>query len=147
MVKWVFLMNDSQGNPEHIHVIRVRYADVDQMGVVYHTRYLEWFEAARTELIRTMGRSYRELEEEGTSLPVIEAYCRYRKPVKYDELVRVRTVIGNVSRSHLRLEYELWGENDQIVRTEGYTVHCFLNQSGKPIRASQDIIDFFSMSR
>ncbi len=137
-------MNDSPTKPEHIHSIRVRYADIDQMGFVYHTRYLEWFEAARTELIRAMGKSYRQLEEEGTSLPVVEVYCRYRKPVRYDELVRVRTVIGTVSRSNLRLEYELWGENDRIVRTEGYTVHCFLNRSGKPVRASQNLLDFFS---
>lgn len=137
-------MNDSSIKPEHIHSIRVRYADIDRMGFVYHTRYLEWFEAARTELIRAMGKSYRQLEEEGTFLPVVEAYCRYWKPVRYDELVRVRTVIGNVSRSSLRLEYELWGENDRIVRTEGYTVHCFLNRSGKPVRASQDLLAFFS---
>ncbi len=144
MRRWVFLMNNLSGRPEHIHFIRVRYADVDQMGFVYHTRYLEWFEAARTELIRGMGKSYRELEEEGTFLPVVEAYCRYRRPVRYDELVRIKTVIGKVTRSKMRLEYQLWGEHDEIVRVEGYTLHCFLNALGKPVRASQSLIDFFS---
>ncbi|MBN2031028.1 acyl-CoA thioesterase [bacterium] len=136
-------MNDSTKKPEHIHSVRVRYADVDRMGFVYHTRYLEWFEAARTELIRTMGKSYCELEEEGTFLPVVEAYCRYRRPVRYDELVRIRTIVGEVTKSKLRLEYQLWGEEDRIIRVEGYTSHCFMNASGKPMRASQSLIDFF----
>ena len=144
MPEWVFSMNDSTAKPEHIHLIRVRYADVDKMGVVYHTRYFEWFEAARTELIRAMGKPYRQLEEEGILLPVVEAFCRYRKAVQYDELVRVRTVVENVSKSNLRLEYQVWGENDQLVRAEGYTVHCFMKLSGRPVRASQCLVDFFS---
>ncbi len=144
MPKWVFSMNDSAVKPEHIHLIRARYADVDKMGIVYHSRYFEWFEAARTELIRAMGKPYGKLEEEGIFLPVVEAYCRYRKPVQYDELVRVRTVVGAVSKSNLRLEYHVWGENDRLVRAEGYTVHCFMKPSGRPVRASQNLVDFFS---
>ena len=122
------------------YFVRARYADVDQMGVVYHARYLEWFEAARTEMLRNMGMVYKQLEESGIYMPVIEAYCRYRKPVKYDELVRVITVLADVTRSKIRLEYKVQGNEDEIVRVEGYTVHCFMDKSGKPIRASQELL-------
>ncbi len=127
----------------HTYFVRVRYADIDQMGVVYHARYLEWFEAARTEMLRDMGIVYKELEQSGIYMPVIEAHCRYRKPVKYDELIRVKTVLGEVSRSTIRLEYKVQGEKDETVRVEGYTVHCFMDKSGKPRRASQELLSIF----
>ena len=127
----------------HTYFVRVRYADTDQMGVVYHARYLEWFEAARTEMLREMGMVYKQLEQSGIYMPVVEAYCRYRKPVKYDELVRVRTALGDISRSKIRLDYEVQGEKDETVRVEGYTVHCFMDESGKPRRASQELLSFF----
>ena len=127
----------------HTYFVRVRYADTDQMGVVYHARYLEWFEAARAEMLRDMGMVYKQLEQSGIYMPVVEAYCRYRKPVKYDELVRVRTALGDISRSKIRLDYEVQGERDETVRVEGYTVHCFMDESGKPRRASQELLSFF----
>jgi acyl-CoA thioester hydrolase len=90
---------------EYDHTIRVRYADTDQMGVVYHARYFEWFEAARTEMLRSMGMPYEHMEKEGIFLPVIEAWCRYREPVRYDELVIIRTVLQDVSRLKIKLCY------------------------------------------
>jgi len=127
----------------HTYFVRVRYADIDQMGVVYHARYLEWFEAARTEMLRDMGIVYKDLEQSGIYMPVIEVYCRYRKPVRYDELIRVRTVLGELSRSKIRLEYKVQGEKGETVRVEGYTVHCFMDKSGKPRRASQELLSVF----
>ena len=100
-------------------------------------------EAARTEMLREMGMVYKQLEQSGIYMPVVEAYCRYRKPVKYDELVRVRTALGDISRSKIRLDYEVQGEKDETVRVEGYTVHCFMDESGKPRRASQELLSFF----
>ena len=128
---------------EHIHIERVRYADTDQMGVVYHARYFEWFEAARTELMRSMGIAYRQLEEEGIFMPVVEAHCRYRLPLKYDESIRIKTTVGEVTRARIRLEYKVYGENDDRTRGEGYTVHCFVNREGKPTRASDKLLSFF----
>lgn len=129
--------------PDHVHVERVRYADTDQMGIVYHARYFEWFEAARTELMRSMGIAYRQLEEEGVFMPVVEAHCRYRLPVKYDECIRIKTTIGEVTRAKVRLDYKICGENDDLARGEGYTVHCFVGKDGKPRRAPEDVLVFF----
>lgn len=123
--------------------VRIRFADTDPMGVVYHAKYFEWFEAARTELIRSNGMSYKEIEEEGLSLPVIEAYCRYQRAIVYDELIRIKTQLAHFNRLKIRLEYQVYGENDEEIRVHGYTIHCFMNQQGKPVRAPERIIRFF----
>jgi len=138
MGKW---SDGVMGEGVFVHYERVRYADTDQMGVVYHGRYFEWFEAARTELIREEGMAYRDLEETGVSLPVIEAHCRYRRSVTYDEWIGIETRLSKVSRSRLRLEYRVLGE-DGTVRVEGFTEHCFMRE-GRPVRASADIVAFF----
>ena len=69
--------------------LRVRYAETDQMGVVYHANYFVWFEVARTDLLRARGWTYREMEQAGVSLPVIEAHCEYRRPARYDDEVDI----------------------------------------------------------
>ncbi|HCH37026.1 MAG TPA: acyl-CoA thioesterase, partial [Acidobacteria bacterium] len=72
-------------------IVRVRYAETDKMGVVYHANYLVWFEIGRTDLLRTIGWTYRQMESAGISLPVIEAHCEYRKPARYDDELEVTT--------------------------------------------------------
>jgi acyl-CoA thioester hydrolase len=114
------------------------------MGVVYHGRYFEWFEAARTEWLRDKGMPYRQLEEEGIALPVVEAYCRYRRSVLYDELVRVVVRMEEASRSRVRLSYCVLGEAEDIVRVEGYTVHCYMNPEGKPMRVPEALVGFLN---
>ena len=69
----------------------MRYAETDQMGIVYYANYFEWFEIGRTDLLRSAGWSYREMESEGYALPVVEAHCDYRRPAKYDDEIEVRT--------------------------------------------------------
>lgn len=127
----------------HIFQYRVRYADTDQMGVVYHARYLEWFEAARTEMLRDRGLPYKALEDAGVSLPVIEAHCRYRLPVHYDDLAEVTTWMGERSKSRFRLDYEVRIQSDPVLRTDGYTWHCFVNKAGRPIRPPAEFAGFF----
>lgn len=83
------------------------------------------------------------LEAKGIALPVIEACCNYRKPVKYDELVQIETQIGNVSQSKIRLEYNVWIQGEKLPRADGYTVHCYVNVSGKPVRAPHALVSFF----
>ena len=129
-------------NEAYIHRVRVRYADTDRMGVVYHGRYFEWFEAARTEMMRSMGMSYRELEETGIALPVVEAGCRYIRPVYYDEWVGVKTWLSETTRLKIHLQYRVLGEDGEM-RVEGSTVHCFVNRGGKPIRAPKNLVEFF----
>jgi acyl-CoA thioester hydrolase len=128
------------GNP-FIYTVRVRYADADPMQVVYHSRYLEWFESARTEMLRQMGFPYRQMVSDGYHLPVIEAYCRYRLPVHYDELVEVRTAMEEISRLKIRLGYRVFVQGHPELRAEGWTLHCFTDPKGKPVRAPQRLID------
>jgi len=128
------------------HWVRVRYAETDQMGVVYHARYLEWFEAARTEMLRSQGLPYIRLEQSGIRLPVIEVSCVYAKAVTYDERIEIRTWIAEADRVRIRLNYEVWGENDPVLRARGSTVHCFLNAKGKPARLPKSLMPYFNNS-
>jgi acyl-CoA thioester hydrolase len=120
---------------------RVRYAEVDRMGVVYHSRYIEWFEAARTELLREMGFPYRELEERGFLLPVREVSCLYLAPARYDDVVEIRTGIGAVNRLTVELLYEARDAATGRSLARGRTLHCFTNRAGRPVRAESRIVD------
>lgn len=116
--------------------VRVRYADTDAMRFVYHAKYLEYFELGRSELLRSIGFPYTEIEKQGLFIAVIEAYIKYKKSARYDDVLTVETIITEMPVARVRLQYRilLKGENEPIV--EGYTVHGFLNQStGRPTRA------------
>ena len=110
---------------------RVTYKETDQMGVVYYSNYLVWFEMARTELFRAAGICYKSLEEEGLFLPVAEAQCRYRIPVKYDDVVNIKTKISNMRRSRITFEYEVTKDGD--LTSTGYTDHAFIDKNGKVV--------------
>ena len=120
---------------------RVRYAEVDRMGVAYHSRYIEWFEAARTELLRDLGLPYRELEDRGFLLPVVEVSCAYLAPARYDECVEIQTVLEGLTRLKIELSYEARNAESGAVLARGRTLHCFTNREGKPVRAEQGVID------
>jgi acyl-CoA thioester hydrolase len=114
--------------------VRVRYAETDRMGVVYYANYLVWFEVARTEWLRQTGWSYREMEVEGTSLPVIEAHCDYRRPAHYDDEIEIRTRAALVSPVRIRFDYELSRRGNLEQLATGYTVHAALDGTGRPCR-------------
>lgn len=104
--------------------LRVRYAETDQMGVVYHTNHLIWFEVGRVELMRQMGFSYRDMErEDGLFIAVAEATCRYRAPVYYDEEIVVRTWLKKVRESVIIFSYELSRPPGGTLLAEGETTH------------------------
>jgi len=104
--------------------LRVRYAETDQMGVVYHSNHLIWFEVGRVELMRQMGFSYRDMErEDGRFIAVAEAKCRYYAPVYYDQEVVVRTWLKNVRKSVVVFSYELLGADNGTLLAEGETTH------------------------
>jgi acyl-CoA thioester hydrolase len=104
------------------------------MGVVYHANYFVWFEVGRTDLLRSSGSSYRELEAEGVSLPVIQAHCEYRWPARYDDELEIRTK-GTVM-THVRVEftYEIVRVADGVSLVTGHTVHAALDRGGRPCR-------------
>jgi acyl-CoA thioester hydrolase len=118
--------------------VRVRYAETDRMGVVYYANYLVWFEVGRTEWLRQSGWSYREMEADGVGLPVIEAHCEYRQPVRYDDQVDIRTRASLLSPVRVRFDYEIvLGES--AVAAAGHTVHAALDASGKPCRLPERV--------
>ena len=112
--------------------LRVRYAETDQMGVVYHSNHLIWFEIGRVELMRQMGFAYRDMErEDGLYIAVAEAKCRYRAPVYYDEEVVVRTRLKKVRESVIIFSYELSRPDTGKVLAEGETTHIVTNTEMK----------------
>jgi acyl-CoA thioester hydrolase len=122
--------------------IRVRYADTDQMRVVYHGKYLEYFELGRSDLIRTLGLPYSQLESDGIFLPVVEAFARYRRPAHYDEVLAVESEVKELPAASLRIDYRVFRDGEHDVLAEGYTLHSFLNaKTGKPTRAPKALVD------
>jgi acyl-CoA thioester hydrolase len=119
--------------------IRVRYAETDQMGVAHHASYLVWFEAGRTELIRSGGRSYAQIEADGWLLVVVEARCRYLRPARYDEVLTIRTRVGAVGRATLAFEYEVMRNADGDVLARGTTVHAAVDRTGRARRIPEEI--------
>jgi acyl-CoA thioester hydrolase len=115
--------------------VRVRYAETDQMGVVYYANYLVWFEVARTDLLRASGWSYREMEADGFSLPVVEAHCEYLASARYDDELEIRTTGTLLSPVRLRFDYDvvLSGGSDRLL-ARGHTVHAALGAGGRPRR-------------
>jgi acyl-CoA thioester hydrolase len=110
--------------------IRVRYAETDAMGIAHHTAYLVWFETGRTEYTRAMGLPYRQVEESGTRLVVVEAQCRYHRPARYDDVLVVQTTIRAVTRATITFGYQVRGKDDETLLVEGSTVHAATDTSG-----------------
>ena len=111
--------------------VRVRYAETDQMGVVYHANYLVWFEVGRVEFMRELGLEYRALEEEGAMIPVLEVTARYLAPAKYDDELLVRTTMAGVRGSILRFKYAVVRVGDEQLLCEGESVHMVVGRDMK----------------
>jgi acyl-CoA thioester hydrolase len=113
--------------------IRVRYAETDQMGVVYHSNHFIWFEVGRVELMRQLGVSYKEMErEDGCFIAVVDARCRYKAPVFYDDEVVVRTWLKNIRDKLIHFGYELWRAGSGELLAEGETTHIVADAQMKP---------------
>jgi acyl-CoA thioester hydrolase len=136
------------------HQVRVRYAETDQMGIVYYANYLVWFELGRVELLRSLGLAYSQLEKEHECiLPVVEATCRYRSPARYDDEILIETRPAMLRQSVLKFAYRIWrkpsdeGEERKLL-AEGETVHvvCDDQLNKKPLpehyaAALRDLMD------
>jgi acyl-CoA thioester hydrolase len=127
--------NPAPEDPMHHFAIRVRYGDTDQMGMAYYGNYLRWFEIGRAEMMRSLGSSYRAIEESGIQLPVVEARCRYLKPARYDDLIAVETGVLDTGRASVRFGYRIVNEASGELLAHGMTEHCFLGAGGRPVRA------------
>jgi len=124
--------------------LRVRYAETDQMGVVYHANHFVWFEIGRVELMRQLGFTYRDMEQEhGCFIPVVDARCRYKAPARYDDEIIVRTRLKNVRESVIQFAYELVRAGDGVLLAEGETMHMIMDAKMKVTPLPPDILKAF----
>ena len=130
--------------PSSVTTLRVRYAETDQMGVVYYANYLVWFEVARADLLRGLGWTYREMEAAGVFLPVIEAHCEYRRPARYDEQIEVRTQGRVCSPVRMEFSYDVVLTPANEIAAVGRTVHAALGRDGRPCRLPDRIREAFA---
>lgn len=114
-------------------IIRTRYAETDQMGVIYHANYFTWFEIGRTEFFRQLKMDYSKLEEENILLPVIDVGCKYIQSAKYDDEIIIKTWLTSLKGVKLEYKYEIIRKSDKVLLAEGYTRHAFVNKELKPV--------------
>jgi len=131
----------------HDVTVRVRYAETDQMGVVYHANYLVWFEVGRVELMRALGVEYKRMEiDDDCQIVVADAHCRYHHPARYDEVLRVRTRIAESKNRVIRFSYELFRDADEQLLATGETTHIICGRNGRPKRLPQKYRKVFDAS-
>jgi acyl-CoA thioester hydrolase len=124
--------------------VRVRYAETDQMGVVYYANYFVWFEVGRTDLLRSAGWSYRAMETDGFSLPVIDAQCTYLESARYDDEIEVRTSGALLSPVRVQFTYQVVRPSDRVTLATGTTIHAALGRTGRPCRLPARVQELLS---
>jgi len=107
---------------------RVRYSETDQMGVAHNKSYFEWFELGRTEFCRQRGVTYQEIEAQGFYLVVVEAFCRYRRPLRYDQAFIIRVTLRESTPKKYVFDYELLTKEERTLVAEGHTTHIVTNR-------------------
>nr|WP_284680886.1 thioesterase family protein [Aceticella autotrophica] len=125
--------------------IRVHYGETDKMGVVYYANYLNWFEIGRTEFFRSLGMTYRELEDNNIMLPVIEAYCKYLISALYDDLLIIRTKIEFLKYTRICFAYDIIREDDKKLLAVGRTEHPFTTLNKKPVSLYKVLPEVYNM--
>ena len=125
----------------HRHRLRVIYAHTDRMNAVYYSRYLEYFEAARSALLRRIQAPYAELEKDGYLLPVVESYCRHHRAAKFEDALVIETRIDEAPRVKIRLDYTVHKEGEEEPLATGYTVHSFVDPDFRPVRAPEPFLE------
>jgi acyl-CoA thioester hydrolase len=124
--------------------LRVRYAETDQMGIVYYANYFVWFEIGRTEFCRQHGFAYREMEEQdGLYIMVAESRCRYKAPARYDDEIVIRTCLRAVRKRVLVFGYEVYRQRNDELLAEGETVHVITDREGRPRALPEKYYDLF----
>jgi acyl-CoA thioester hydrolase len=133
----------SPAPPAHLPLVaeeRVRYAETDQMGVAHHRHHFVWFELGRTEFARRYGFPYLEIEARGLRLVVVEATCRYRRPLHYDDVVLIHAGLREVSAKKLVFDYRLVRRADGELAATGQTVHVVTDAQGRTSSLPEDIL-------
>jgi acyl-CoA thioester hydrolase len=123
--------------------VRVRYAETDQMGVVYHANYVVWMEVGRVEAMRAAGLNYAAMEQEGVRVAVVGVEVEYRAPARYDDVVNVRARVVEVLSRKMRIEYEMTRASDGTLLATGATRHLFVNTEMRPVRCPEKYFQLF----
>ena len=123
---------------------RVRYRECDPMGIVYHTHYLDYFEAARTEALRAMGLAYKTIEEQGLFMPVIDLALQYKRPAYYDDLLEINACFDEMPRVRVPIRYEVRRADDPALLITGHVTLCFFDRKHeRPIEAPDAVRAIF----
>ena len=127
----------------HQTTCRVIYADTDKMGFAYHSNYFRWFEIGRGELFRSLGLTYKEIEEKGIFLPLSEVHCKFILPVKYDDLLCIETTLDEKTKGSMKFLYKVLSEDNKKI-AEGYTIHPCVDSNGNVVRPPDFIKNLIS---
>jgi acyl-CoA thioester hydrolase len=128
----------------HRTQFRVIYGDTDSMGVAYYANYLRWFEIGRTELFRSLGLPYTEIEKKGYFLPVSETHCKFKTFARYDDVMTIETSYDETIKAGLKFNYLIFKDNENEIFAKGYTRHAFLDSTGKLVRTPKFIREFIA---
>lgn len=137
-------MNIPMRQPVHRTSYRVLYGDTDAAGVVYYANYLRFYERGRTEYMRDLAVTYREIEGEGLLLPVIESYSRYKAPAVYDDLIDIETSLAEIKKFSCRFTYRLYrneGDKSRVLLAKGFTVHASVSRDGRLQKLPEPLLE------
>ena len=126
---------------QHEINVRVRYSETDQMGVVYHGNYAQYFEMGRVEWLRNIGISYKWMEENGIMLPVVSLNMNYKKPARYDDLLIVKTIFKKQESVKIEFDYEIRNEKDELLTIANSTLVFVDMKTGRPVLPPEYILD------
>lgn len=122
--------------------VRVRYADTDQMHVVYHAKFIEYFESGRTESIRSLGVTYKEIEEWGLIMPVVRVQCDFLRPGRYDDLLTVRTILREMPEGHrIQFEQEVYNESSKLICKGSILLYFLEKETHNKVDIPQQLIE------
>jgi len=124
--------------------IRVRYGETDQIGFVYYGNYPEYYEVGRTEALRQLGTSYKQLEDEGILMPVIKMNVRYIKPGRYDDLLTIKTIVKEVPRTRMEFVYEIYNESGELINVGETTLIFLSKERNKPVVCPEWLAEVFA---
>ena len=120
---------------------KIYYKDVDQMGIVYYSRYYEYFEAARTELLQSIAIDVTTIEDDGYFMPVVTSHCEYKIGANFEDIILVETSINELPKATMRIDYEIYRNKNSDLLVTGYTTHAFTAKSGKPVKPPKKLIE------
>lgn len=117
--------------------LRVRYAETDQMGFAYYGNYPQYYEVGRADAMRKLGTTYKDMEEKGVVMPIVDMHIKYIRPARYDDLLTVKTIVSDLPASRMHFDYEIYNEEGRLLN-KGYTVLAFLKkETGRPCGAPE----------